>query len=294
MYDLSNPAVVKTLLSKHGTGLSKSLGQNFLINPSVCPRMAESGGADGKTNVLEIGPGVGVLTVELAKRAKKVAAIELDDRLIPILNDTLSGFDNVKVINGDVMKTDLDAILKDEFGGGETVICANLPYYITSPIIMHLLESRLPVKSVTVMVQKEAARRLCAPPGDAMAGAVSCAVSYYSHPKVLFDVSAGSFLPPPKVDSSVIRLDIRKEPPVNPADEKFMFKTVRASFGQRRKTLANALSAGLKIPKQTVAKALVNAGLSPNIRGEKLTLEDFARLSDALLLSLKTNAVGGD
>lgn len=282
MYDLSNPTVVKTLLSKHGTGLSKSLGQNFLINPSVCPRMAELGGASHETNVIEIGPGVGVLTVELAKRAKKVVAIELDNRLIPILGDTLSGFHNVKVINSDAMKTDLEGIIRDEFGGGETVICANLPYYITSPIIMHLLESRLPVKSVTVMVQKEAARRLCAAPGDAMSGAVSCAVSYYSQPKVLFDVSAGSFLPPPKVDSSVIRLDVRKEPPVKAIDEKLMFRTVRASFGQRRKTLANALSAGLQLPKQTVAQALSEAGLSPTIRGEKLTLGDFARLSDVL------------
>lgn len=282
MYDLSNPTVVKTLLSKHGAGLSKSLGQNFLINPSVCPRMAEFGGAESDVCVLEIGPGVGVLTVELAKRAKKVAAIELDNRLIPILGDTLSDFKNVKVINSDVMKTDLEAIIRDEFGGGETVICANLPYYITSPIIMHLLESRLPVKSVTVMVQKEAARRLCAAPGDALAGAVSCAVSYYSQPRVLFDVSAGSFLPPPKVDSSVIRLDIRKEPPVKATDEKLMFRTVRASFEQRRKTLANALSAGLHLPKQTVTEALSEAGLSPTIRGEKLTLEDFARLADAL------------
>lgn len=288
MYDLSNPAVVKTLLSKHGTGLSKSLGQNFLINPSVCPRMAEFGGADKETCVLEIGPGVGVLTAELAKRAKKVVAVELDSRLMPILKDTLSDFNNVRVVNGDVMKTDLEGVIRDEFGGGETVICANLPYYITSPIIMHLLESHLPVKSVTVMVQKEAARRLCAAPGDAMAGAVSCAVSYYSQPKVLFDVSAGSFLPPPKVDSSVIRLDVRKEPPVNPIDEKLMFKTIRASFGQRRKTLANALSAGLKLPKQTVTEALSDAGLSPTVRGEKLTLKDFAKLSDALLSRVKS------
>lgn len=282
MYELSNPSVIKSLLEKHGANLSKSLGQNFLINPTVCPKMAELGGAEKSVCALEIGPGVGVLTQELAKRAKKVVAIELDTTLLPILDDTLSDFDNVKVINNDVMKTDLRKIIAEDFGGGETIICANLPYYITSPIIMYLLESRLPVKSITVMVQKEAAKRLCAAPGSREAGAVSCAVSYYSKPKVLFNVSSGSFLPAPKVDSSVIRLDVLDEPPVDVTDDKFMFKVIRASFGKRRKTLANGLSTGLAIDKPLVAKALESCGLSPTVRGETLTLSQFAALSDTL------------
>ncbi|CDZ23459.1 Ribosomal RNA small subunit methyltransferase A [[Clostridium] cellulosi] len=282
MYDLSNPTVIRELLSKHGAGLSKALGQNFLINPSVCPRMAQLSGASKDVCAIEIGPGIGVLTAELCKLAKKVVSIELDSRLIPILNETLSDFDNVKVINADVMKTDLEAIIKNDFGGCDTIVCANLPYYITSPVIMYLLESRLPVKSITVMVQKEAARRLCAEPGSSEAGAVSCAVSYYARPQILFNVSAGSFMPAPKVDSSVIRLEILKEPPVKTKDEALMFKIVRAAFLQRRKTLTNALSAGMSIPKETAVKAIEGAGLSPMIRGERLTLKDFAALADWL------------
>lgn len=282
MYELSNPAVIKKLLSKYDTALTKSLGQNFLINPSVCPRMAELCGAGPDVCALEIGPGLGVLTAELCRRAKKVAAVELDSRLIPVLGETLSDFGNVKVINADVMKADLFSIIKDEFDGGRAVVCANLPYYITSPVVMHLLESRLPVESITVMVQKEAARRLCAAPGDREAGAVSCAVSYYARPRVLFDVSAGSFLPPPRVDSSVIRLDIRKEPSVAVGDEALMFRLIRAAFSKRRKTLLNALSSGLALPKDAVADAICAAGLSPSVRGERLTLADFAAVADAL------------
>lgn len=282
MYDVSNPSVVKSLLAKHGAALSKSLGQNFLINPSVCPRMAELGGARGGVCVLEIGPGVGVLTVELAKLADKVVSVELDKKLLPVLRETLADFKNVNVINGDVMKTDLAAVIREEFGGGETVVCANLPYYITSPVIMYLLESRLPVKSITVMVQKEVARRLCAAPGEGDAGAISCAVSYYAKPQLLFDVAADSFLPQPKVDSSVIRLDIRDTPAVQVNDEALMFRAIRASFGQRRKTIANALSAGLAMAKDEAIRALEQAGISPTVRGERLTLEDFARLADVL------------
>jgi 16S rRNA (adenine1518-N6/adenine1519-N6)-dimethyltransferase len=282
MYDLSNPSVVKSLLAKHSAALSKSLGQNFLINPSVCPRMAELGGAGGGVSVLEIGPGLGVLTVELAKLADKVVSVELDKKLLPVLRETLADFKNVNVINGDVMKTDLAAVIREEFGGGETVVCANLPYYITSPVIMYLLESRLPVKSITVMVQKEVARRLCAAPGEGDAGAISCAVNYYAKPQLLFDVSADSFLPQPKVDSSVIRLDIRDTPAVQVNDEALMFRAIRASFGQRRKTIANALSAGLAMAKDEAIRALEQAGISPTVRGERLTLEDFARLADVL------------
>lgn len=282
MYELSNPSVVKSLLAKHGAALSKSLGQNFLVNPSVCPRMAEMSGADKDVCAIEIGPGLGVLTVELAKRAKKTVAVELDEKLLPVLSDTLSDFNNVRVINADVMKTDLAAIIRDDFGGIDTIVCANLPYYITSPVIMYLLESRLPVKSITVMVQKEVARRLCAEPGSKDAGSVSCCVSYFSKPRLLFDVSAGSFLPSPRVDSSVIKLEIRGEPPVNAADEVFMFKVIHAAFGQRRKTLLNALSSGLAIPKDAARDAMTASGLPLTIRGERLTLENFAALADSL------------
>lgn len=282
MYELSNPQVIKKLLEKNGATLSKSLGQNFLINPSVCPKMAEMGGANENTCALEIGPGVGVLTQELAKRAEKVVAIELDSSLLPILDDTLSDFSNVKVINKDVMKTDIRKIIVEEFKNKDTVVCANLPYYITSPIIMYLLESKLPIKSITVMVQKEAAKRLCARPASKDAGAVSCAVSYYSDPKVLFNVSAGSFMPAPKVDSSVIRLDILEKPPVEVRNEKQMFKLIRLSFQQRRKTLANAVSSGNVFAKDDIYKALEVCSLSKTIRGERLTLADFAKLSDSL------------
>lgn len=282
MYELSNPQVIKKLLEKNGASLSKSLGQNFLINPSVCPKMAEMGGANENTCALEIGPGVGVLTQELAKRAQKVIAIELDSSLLPILDDTLSDFSNVKVINQDVMKTDIKKIIEEEFDKKDTVVCANLPYYITSPIIMYLLESRLPIKSITVMVQKEAAKRLCAKPSSKDAGAVSCAVSYYSNPKVLFSVSSGSFMPAPKVDSSVIRLDILEKPPVEVKNEKQMFRLIRLAFQQRRKTLANAISAGNKFTKDEIFEALETCSLPKTIRGERLTLEDFARLSDCL------------
>lgn len=281
-YELSNPTVIKELLSTHGKGLSKALGQNFLINPAVCPRMAELSGAADNICVLEIGPGIGVLTVELAKRAKKVVCIELDSSLIPILNETLSDFNNVRLINADVMKTDLESIIDVDFSGSDTVICANLPYYITSPVIMRLLESRIDVKSITVMVQKEAARRLCAEPGSREAGAVSYAVSYFASPHILFDVSAGSFLPPPKVDSSVIKLDILKEPPVKVADEKLMFKTIRAAFRQRRKTLLNALSSGMNISKGIISEAIISAGLPLAVRGERITLKDFGAISDYL------------
>lgn len=282
MYELSNPTVIKSLLNKHRAAVTKSLGQNFLINPSVCPRMAELSGASPEVCAIEIGPGLGILTTELAARAKKVVAVELDARLLPLLADTLADFDNVRLIQADVLKTDLAAVIRDDFNGCETVVCANLPYYITSPVIMHLLESRLPVTSVTVMVQKEAARRLCAAPGTREAGAVSYAVSYYAQPNLLFDVSAGSFLPAPKVDSSVIRLDIRKTPAVCAADEALLFRVIRAAFNQRRKTLANGLSSGLGITKERAAAAISAAGLAADIRGEKLTLEDFARLSDQL------------
>ncbi len=283
MENLSDISVIKKILGEHGFTFSKSLGQNFLINPSVCPRMAEACGADSETGVLEIGAGIGVLTAELAKRAKKVVSLELDTRLIPVLSQTLEEFDNVEVLNADVLKVDLNKLIEEYFSGMRVVVCANLPYYITSPVIMALLESRIPVDAVTVMVQKEAAVRLCAPVGSRDAGAVTAAVSYYAQAQKLFDVSAGSFMPAPKVDSSVIRLNIRKEPSVEVSDEKFFFKVIKAAFGQRRKTASNSLSSGLGMPKDKVNAAIADAGFEPTVRAESLDMQGLARLSESLM-----------
>lgn len=282
MDNLTNINVIKDILSRHGFSFSRSLGQNFLINPSVCPKIAEMGNAQKGWGVLEIGAGVGVLTRELALRADKVVSVEIDGRLIPVLEETLADCGNVTVINEDVMKADLAAITAEHFPGLKVAVCANLPYYITSPIIMNLLESRLPIECITVMVQKEAGVRLCAEPGTREAGAVSAAVRYYAEPKMLFNVSRGSFMPAPNVDSCVIRLDIKKDPPVKVSDEKLYFRVVRGAFSQRRKTLVNSLSSALGIPKAEAAEAIKAAGLPENIRPEQLALEDFAAVSERL------------
>lgn len=282
MERLSDISTIKEVLARHGFRFSKSLGQNFLINPSVCPKMAELCGAGPGCGVLEIGPGIGVLTRELAQRAEKVAAVELDHRLLPVLEETLAGYSNVNVVHGDAMKIDLKALIAREFPGLDTAVCANLPYYITSPIIMRLLEERLPVSAVTVMVQKEAADRLCAEPGTRACGAVSAAVRYFSEPEILFQVSRGSFLPAPNVDSAVIRLKIRKEPAVQVSEEALFFRVVKAAFGQRRKTLGNSLCSGLAQPKELIAAALKSAGIASNLRAEQLTMEQFAAIAEEL------------
>ena len=279
MENLSNISVIRDVLSRHGFSFSKGLGQNFLINPTVCPRMAEMGNAKPGWGIIEIGAGVGVLTAELARRADKVVCIEIDSRLLPVLDETLAEFDNIKIVNEDVLKVDLHRLIEQEFAGMPVAVCANLPYYITSPIIMNLLEAHLPIASLTVMVQKEAAARLCAEPGSREVGAVSIAVRYYSDPKILFQVSRGSFLPAPDVDSTVIRLDVRDHPPVEVGSEEQFFKVVRAAFSQRRKTLPNTLSAGLGIPKAQAIEMLEKAGIPTNLRAEQLTLDKFALLS---------------
>lgn len=281
MDNLTNIKFIKELLGSFGFTFSKGLGQNFLINPNVCPQMAEKSGCRD-IGVIEIGPGLGVLTTELCKIAKKVVAIELDDRLKPVLDVTLKEFQNVKVIFGDALKLDLQKLIQDEFQDMKVVICANLPYYITSPIIMELLESELPIEAITVMVQKEAAERLCAKLGTRSCGAVTAAVSFYAKAEKLFDVSRGSFMPSPNVDSSVIRLDLSKKEPVSVNNKKAMFKVIRAGFNQRRKTLTNSLSSGLAIDKSTIQQALENCGLKPTARAEELTLAQFAALSDYL------------
>ena len=281
MQNLTDISVVRDVLSRHGFTFSKALGQNFLINPFVCPQMAEWCGADGQ-GVLEIGPGIGVLTAELAKRAQKVVSLELDKRLLPVLAETLADFDNVTIVNDDVLKVDLRALLEEHFAGMEVCVCANLPYYITSPVIMRLLEERLPFCSITVMVQKEAADRLCAPVGSREAGAVTVAVQYYARAEKLFSVSRGSFLPAPNVDSAAIRLQIRETPAVAVTDERKFFRMVKAAFGQRRKTALNAISAGMALQKADVASALERAGLLANIRAEQLSMEELAALCEAL------------
>ncbi len=280
---LSDIGYIKSLLSKHGFKFSKELGQNFIVDSSVCPKMAELALGENKDfGVIEIGPGIGVLTRELSRCAKKVVAIELDKRLIPILKETLLGCDNTEVIHGDAMKLDLHALIKEKFEGMRVAVCANLPYYITSPIIMGLLEEKLPLDNITVMVQKEAADRLCAAPGERECGAVSAAVSFYSKPEILFGVGRDSFLPPPKVDSAVISLKILDNPPISPKDEAFFFKCVKAAFAQRRKTVANSVSATLHLEKAKVTKILEDCGISPLLRAEALTLKELSDLSDAL------------
>lgn len=282
MYNLTDVGTIKEILTRHGFHFSKALGQNFIINPSVCPRMAEESGIDENCGVIEIGAGIGVLTAELAKRAKKVVCVELDTKLLPILAETLDDFDNIEIINQDVLKTDLAALIKEKFEGMPVYVCANLPYYITSPVIMALLESRLPIEAVTVMVQKEAAQRLCAKVGSRLSGAVTVAVDYYAKAQKLFDVSAGSFMPAPKVDSCVIRMDIRKEPEIEISDEALFFKMVHAAFGQRRKTAANSISAGSGIPKDVVIKAIEECGFHPAVRAEGLTMQELAILSEKI------------
>lgn len=282
MENLSDLRVIHSILERHGFRFSKALGQNFLVDATVCPRMAELCGADGNTCVLEIGPGIGVLTSELAQRAKKVVAVELDRRLLPVLNETLADFGNVKIVHGDVLELDLAALLRAEFGGDPVVVCANLPYYITTPILMRLLESGLPFEAITVMVQKEVADRLTARPGGKNAGAITVTVDYYAKAQKLFGVSKGAFTPSPKVDSAVIRLTRRAAPPVEVNDPQAFFRLVKAAFAQRRKTAVNSVSATLGIPKPVVADALVDCGLDVNVRAEALSTEALAALYRAL------------
>ena len=281
---LTDLSVIRDLCARYDFSLSKGFGQNFIINPGVCPRIAEASGIGPGWGALEIGPGIGVLTEQLAERADKVVSVEVDTRLQPLLAETMAGNPNFKLVLGDVLKVDLAALLKAEFPGMPVAVCANLPYYITSPILMRLLEERLPIRSITVMVQKEAAQRLCAAPGTRQAGAISYAVAYYAAPELLFTVQPGSFYPAPKVTSAVIRLTLHDTPPVQPAngDERGLFRLIRAAFSQRRKTAANAVAAGLGLPKPRVTAALQAAGLDARLRPEQLTLADYCALQAAL------------
>lgn len=283
MANLANIHVIRQLLQKHSFHFSKSLGQNFLVDTQVCPNMAASCGAGKEDAVLEIGPGIGVLTRELAKVAGKVLAIELDKRLLPVLAETLQSHENVQILHGDILKANLPALFEEHFSGCHSIyVCANLPYYITSPVIMHLLESHLPLRRITVMVQKEAAERLCALPGTRKCGAVSIGVHYRCTPNILFEVPRTAFYPPPNVDSAVIQLTLLEEPPVQVNDERFFFQLVKAAFSQRRKTAANAVSSTLGIQKSRFEAALHTLQLNASIRAEMLTMEAFAALSNIL------------
>lgn len=282
MPELTDLATIRALCEKYDFALSKGFGQNFIVNPGVCPKIVEASGIDRRYGVIEIGPGIGVLTRELARRAAKVVAIEVDSRLPPVLAETLAEFKNVKVLLQDVLTVDLHRLIAEEFPDMPVAVCANLPYYITSPIIMKLLGERLPIESLTVMVQKEAADRLAAAPGTRESGAISCAVRYYAEPRLLFSVQPGSFYPAPKVTSAVVRMDIRPSPAVQVEDEAGYFTLIRAAFGQRRKTAVNAIAGGLNLPKERVTAAVEQAGFDPRVRPERLTLEDFAAIQRAL------------
>lgn len=283
-YTLTDLSVIKKVMGEHSVTFSKGLGQNFLVNPTVCPRMAEAvrESTDKPIGVLEIGAGVGVLTKELLERCEKVVCVELDTRLFPVLEDTLSGYENLTLINGDILKIDLQQVIKEHFEGMEVFVCANLPYYITSPVIMRLLEEKLPFNKIIVMVQKEAGDRLCAKVGSRESGAVTVAVNYYAEAKKLFDVSRGSFFPSPKVDSCVIGLDLTKKGDYNVTDEALFFKMIKSAFAQRRKTILNSLSSGMGIEKEKISLAVENAGLSPTARAEALTMEELVTLSNKI------------
>lgn len=282
MRNLASPKVIKEILEESGFKFSKSLGQNFLIDENVLDKMIAGSGIDENTNVIEIGPGFGTLTQRLCMNAKKVVAIEIDKTAVPILQNNLAEFENLKIINDDVLKCDLSKIINTEFGGGKIKIVANLPYYITTPIIMHILEAKINADSLCIMIQKEVAERISAKPSTKDYGALTVAVNYYAEPRMICTVPPSSFIPAPKVSSAVISLDIRPNPPVDVKNEKGYFKIVKAAFGQRRKTLLNALSNSPAIPmaKNEILDVLQKCNIDEKRRGETLSLQDFADIAN--------------
>ena len=280
--NLCDEKTIRELLGRHGFRFSKSLGQNFLIDPQIPADIAAASGADETCGVLEIGPGIGPLTAELAQRAGKVVSVELDRSLLPVLAETLAPYPNVEVVSGDVLKLDLSALAAEKFAGLTPMVCANLPYNITTPVLTKLIEAPC-FQTFTVLIQKEVAQRLAAPQGSGDGGAFSLFLQYHMEPELLFEVPREKFLPSPKVTSAVLRCVRRDRPPVETADETFFFRVVRGAFLLRRKTLANSLSAALPgISKETAQAAITRCGLPADIRGERLTLEDFAALTAAL------------
>lgn len=279
---LSSPSETKFIIQKYGFTFQKKYGQNFLIDSSILDKIIDSAGITKDDCVLEIGPGIGTMTQRLCEAAGKVVAVEIDDKLIPILADTLQMYENVEVIHNDILKVDIKSLSEKENGGRPLKVVANLPYYITTPVIMGLLESNVPMESITIMVQKEVADRMRTGPGSKDYGALSLAVQYYSKPSIVAVVPPSCFMPPPKVESTIIRLELYKDRPVIVKDESLLFRLIRASFNQRRKTLVNGLSNGMgwSLTKEEVAQAIVEAGFSETVRGETLFLEDFGKLSD--------------
>lgn len=289
--NLCKPSELKNILGAYGFSFSKGLGQNFLIDENVLDKIIEGSGVNPHMGALEIGPGAGTLTRELAKNSKKTVAVEIDKRLMPLLSYTLGEFKNVKVINADVMTLDLNSLIKEEFEGSDVAVCANLPYYITTPIIMKILEECKQVKSITVMIQKEVALRMAASPGGKDYGALSLAVQYYTKPGVVCSAEPHCFMPPPKVASTVVRLDVMEKPAVKVKDEKLFFGVIKSAFGQRRKTLLNALSNSpyISASKEDIKEAILSSGLPVDIRGERLSLEQFAAISENLFGKVDTN-----
>lgn len=280
---LTSLSEVKNIMERHGLRFNKGYGQNFLINDAVPKRIAAECGASADSGILEIGPGIGTLSTELCRLYKKVVAVEIDTSLIPALGETMAEFVNFKVINADVLKVDLPALIREEFGDMPLTVCANLPYYITTPIIMGLLESGCKFDNITVMIQKEVALRLTSKPGDGDYGAVTASVARYGKASRLFNVSAGSFMPAPKVDSAVIRIAVDKERSYSVKDEKTMTRVIRGAFAQRRKTLVNSFASEFsELSKEEITNAVISAGYPADIRGEKLGIPDFALLADAM------------
>ncbi len=280
--DLCNLSVIKSLMAESGITFRKEFGQNFLTNRIIPEDIADNCTDNPNSLIIEIGPGIGCLTAELACRFKRVVAIEIDKGLIPVLDKTLAEFDNVTVINADVMKTDIAEIVREYSDGMPVSVCANLPYYITTPILMYLLESGVKFSSITVMVQNEVASRLSAPAGSSDYGAITAVLGYYGTVRKLFKVSRGCFVPAPNVDSAVVRIDLYKEPLYKPKNEKLFRNTIKAAFEMRRKTLQNALSAKLGYKKELITQAILSIGHDENVRGERLSTEDFVKLSDYL------------
>ena len=282
--NLCDVKTIKQIMAMFSINFRKEFGQNFLTDICVVEDIADNCCDDYDSTILEIGPGVGSLTRELAARYKRVIAIEIDNGLIPVLKYTLGEFPNVTVINQDVMKVDLGELLAPYFKEGKVSVCANLPYYITTPILMKLLESGLPFEYITVMIQLEVAQRLCTAPGGKDCGAITAVLNYYGKPERLFTVGAHKFIPAPKVDSSVVRIKLHEEKPFVPKSEEMLFRTIKAAFEQRRKTLPNALAAGFgELSKDELTQAVIDCGFAPEIRGEKLGVADFVALSDAIL-----------
>ena len=279
--DLCDRNDIQALLARHGFRFSRALGQNFLIEGWVAEDIAAASGADADTGVVEVGPGIGSLTTQLARRAGKVVSVELDRRLYPVLAETMAPYKNFTLVEGDVMQLSLPALVQEHLGSLRPVLCANLPYNITTPFLTACVESHC-FDSLTVLIQKEVAQRICAAPGTADYGAFTLLMQYYTEPELLFTVPSTCFLPAPKVTSAVIHCPVRKAPPVDVVSESALWRTVKAAFALRRKTLVNSLQTGYQLPKEQLTEIVTACGLEPSVRGERLTLEDFARLTNAL------------